>query len=300
MAIQWLMSLSESRFVVKTCASIFRPERQPCCGFGWKLCNDCFTVWGSCDQTMVNGQPFMPPLDGLFQAQGKSCFVPSLRSFLAAWIVLLGGSQAQIVFTLASLHCQFLGPNVNFVIEDPACSAQTIVMPRLFVFIAGYIANYCEPSTQSWGKTSIRMATACEKGGQETKHMGHKDWGIYEVEAVGRLAKRCRAQPCVVGAINAWVCTICPRQIAAYSHICACALKRARHWRVGLTFDLLCSNGKAPTRPNLIKWNKKRLKWVDLPPRFRGWCWERQQSRKQHSWIEGETEARHWRNASPN
>ena len=32
----------------------------------------------------------------------------------------------------------------------------------------------CEPSTQSLGKTSIRMATACEKCGQETKHMGHK------------------------------------------------------------------------------------------------------------------------------
>ena len=47
------------------------------------------------------------------------------------------------------------------------------------------------------------MATACEKGGQETKHMGHKNSGIYEVEAVGQLAKRCRAQPCVVGAINA-------------------------------------------------------------------------------------------------
>ena len=70
---------------------------------------------------------------------------------------------------------------------------------------------HCEPSTQSLGKTSIRMATACEKGGQETKHMGHKDWKIYKVEAVGQLAKRCRAQPCVVGAINAWVCTVCPR-----------------------------------------------------------------------------------------
>jgi len=33
----------------------------------------------------------------------------------------------------------------------------------------------CEPSTQSWSKTSIRMATACEKGGQETKHMAHKN-----------------------------------------------------------------------------------------------------------------------------
>ena len=58
---------------------------------------------------------------------------------------------------------------------------------------------HCEPSTQSLGKTSIRMATVCEKGGQETKHMGHK----HMVEAVGQLAKRCRAQPCVVGAINA-------------------------------------------------------------------------------------------------
>ena len=55
------------------------------------------------------------------------------------------------------------------------------------------------------------------------------------MEAVGQLARRCRAQPCVVGAINAWVCTICCTQIAVYSHICACALKRARHWRAGLT-----------------------------------------------------------------
>ena len=38
------------------------------------------------------------------------------------------------------------------------------------------------------------MATACEKGGQETIHMGRKHSGIYEVEAVGQLAKRCRAQ----------------------------------------------------------------------------------------------------------
>ena len=34
---------------------------------------------------------------------------------------------------------------------------------------------YCEPSTQSLGEKSIRMATACEKGGQENKHMGHKN-----------------------------------------------------------------------------------------------------------------------------
>ena len=33
---------------------------------------------------------------------------------------------------------------------------------------------HCEPSTQSFGKMSIRMATTCEKGGEETKHMGHK------------------------------------------------------------------------------------------------------------------------------
>ena len=34
---------------------------------------------------------------------------------------------------------------------------------------------HCKPSTQSLGKTSIRMATASGEGGQETKHMGHKD-----------------------------------------------------------------------------------------------------------------------------
>ena len=34
---------------------------------------------------------------------------------------------------------------------------------------------YCEPSTQALGEKSFRMVTACEKGGQENKHMGHKN-----------------------------------------------------------------------------------------------------------------------------
>ena len=62
---------------------------------------------------------------------------------------------------------------------------------------------HCEPSTQSLGETSIRMATAYEKGGQENKHMGHKNSRICKVEAVGQLAKCWSAQPCFVRGINA-------------------------------------------------------------------------------------------------
>ena len=37
---------------------------------------------------------------------------------------------------------------------------------------------------------------------QNIIHLGHKDWGIGEVTAVGQLKKCCCAQPCFVGAIN--------------------------------------------------------------------------------------------------
>ena len=67
---------------------------------------------------------------------------------------------------------------------------------------------HCEPSTQSVGETSFRMATACEKGGQETKHMGQKDGGICEVAAVGQLAKCC-SDPALWE--QCLVCTICRR-----------------------------------------------------------------------------------------
>ena len=55
--------------------------------------------------------------------------------------------------------------------------------------------------------------------------------------AVGQFAKCCSAQPCFVGAIKA--CSICRREIAVSSHICACALKQVCHWCAGLTFVFL-------------------------------------------------------------
>ena len=62
---------------------------------------------------------------------------------------------------------------------------------------AGYIANFPR-------KRSRKMATACEKGGQEKQDVGHKDSGMCEVEAVGELAQGCSEPLCLVGG-NQWL-----------------------------------------------------------------------------------------------
>ena len=80
---------------------------------------------------------------------------------------------------------------------------------------------------------ALEWQTACEKGGQDTKHIDHKERNLRGGSG-GTTRKTLPWATLLRGSNQCFSLTICRRQIAVYSHICACALKGARHWRAGL------------------------------------------------------------------